>query len=214
MWMRPKRSTSLLRILGTLALLNVVFLFLHADTSTHSSLPQITAPASARQSVPAAFGQVPISFEMNQGQTDSKVRFLAHAPGYSLFLTSTEALLAFSSKSHTEAASSDRFGPALRSPSPSVPTTPAAVVGMQFIGASPQPAVTGEQPLPGLVNYLLGNDPANWRTNIPTYAQVRYHNIYPGIDLVYYGNQGQLEYDFVVSPGSDASCSALPGQTT
>jgi hypothetical protein len=63
--------------------------------------------------------------------------------------------------------------------------------------------VTGRDALPGRVNYLRGKDPAHWQTQIPTYAKVAYEGIYPGVDLVYYGNQGQLEYDFVVAPGTD-----------
>ena len=57
--------------------------------------------------------------------------------------------------------------------------------------------------LPGIVNYFIGDDPAKWRTNIPTYAKVQYQDVYPGIDLAYYGNQGQLEYDLIVAPGAD-----------
>ena len=63
--------------------------------------------------------------------------------------------------------------------------------------------MTGEEELPGKINYLIGKDPAKWRTGVATYAKVRYEQVYPGIDLVYYGNQRQLEYDFVVGPGAD-----------
>ena len=63
--------------------------------------------------------------------------------------------------------------------------------------------MTGEEELPGKVNYFIGHDPAKWHTDVTTYAKVRYEEVYPGIDLVYYGNQGQLEYDFVVRPGAD-----------
>jgi hypothetical protein len=131
--------------------------------------------------------QLPISFEANQGQAASQVRFLAHGPDYGLFLTPQEALLEL--RPSTPAASA--------SPSP------LTLVGMQFLHASPQPQVQGAEPLPGVINYLLGNNPAQWRTNIPTYGQVQYHNIYPGIDLVFYGSQGHLEYDFIVAPRTD-----------
>src|SRR5207245_1461810 len=77
------------------------------------------------------------------------------------------------------------------------------VLRMIFIGANPEPSVVGAEELPGKANYFIGSDPANWRTDVPTYAKVRYKNVYPGIDLIYYGNQRQLEYDFVVSPGAD-----------
>jgi hypothetical protein len=74
---------------------------------------------------------------------------------------------------------------------------------MKPLGANPRPRVRGEEELPGRVNYLIGQDPNGWRTDIPTYARVRHEEVYPGVDLVYYGNQRQLEYDFVVAPGAD-----------
>ena len=73
---------------------------------------------------------------------------------------------------------------------------------MRVVGAEAA-AVTGVEKLPGVSHYLSGRDPAKWRTNVPHYAKVRYEGVYPGIDLLYYGNQRQLEYDFVVSPGAD-----------
>src|SRR5262249_13406066 len=84
-----------------------------------------------------------------------------------------------------------------------------AVVRVKLVGANPTPTVAGREQQPGKVNYFLGNDPAQWRTNIHTYARVAYDEIYPGIDLVWYGSQRQLEYDFVVSPGADPSAIRL-----
>lgn len=78
-----------------------------------------------------------------------------------------------------------------------------SVVHMKLEGANPSPAINGMEKLPGIVNYFIGNDPAKWRTKIPTYAKVNYQEVYPGIDVAYYGNQGRLEYDFIVSPGAD-----------
>ena len=79
----------------------------------------------------------------------------------------------------------------------------AAVLSMRLVGANPSPPMHGLGELPGKSNYLLGRDPQKWRTNVPNYAKVRYRDIYPGVDLVFYGNQGELEYDFIVAPGSD-----------
>ena len=88
--------------------------------------------------------------------------------------------------------------------------TPDAVLRMRLVGANRTAAVTGAEELPGKSNYFIGNDPKQWRTNVPNYAQVKYHNVYPCVDLVYYGNQsGQLEYDFVVAPGADPSAIEL-----
>jgi hypothetical protein len=80
---------------------------------------------------------------------------------------------------------------------------------MKLVGADPRAKVTGLEELPGKSNYFIGNDPKKWRTNVPNYAKVKYANVYPGVDLVYYGNQGKLEYDFVVSPGADPGAITL-----
>ncbi len=147
-------------------------------------------------------GQLPLSFEANQGQADNQVRFLAHGPGYSLLLTPQQALLALDPSASSANGS---FSPDAAAP-PSLASAKApTLVGMRFLNAAPQPEVTGEHLLPGVVNYFLTSNPATWRTNIPTFAQVRYHNIYPGIDLLYDGSQGHLEYDLLVAPGSDPS---------
>ncbi|MBI4464852.1 MAG: SBBP repeat-containing protein [Acidobacteria bacterium] len=92
-----------------------------------------------------------------------------------------------------------------------------AVLRMRLVGANPAPEITGMEELPGKVNYFIGNDPEKWRTNVATYAKVLYEDVYPGIDVVYYGNQRQLEYDFVVAPGADPRAIRLaflgtPGQ--
>ena len=81
---------------------------------------------------------------------------------------------------------------------------------MHLVGANANAPVSGVDELPGKSNYFIGNDPKKWRTNVANYAKVRYQNVYPGIDLVYYGNQGgRLEYDFVVAPGADPSAIKL-----
>ena len=103
--------------------------------------------------------------------------------------------------------------PRLQIPNSLTPRSPPPapeVVRLRLLGANAYAAVAGADELPGKVNYLLGNDPQKWRTNVPTYAKVKYSNVYPGIDLVYYGNQGgQLEYDFVVAPGADPRANRL-----
>src|SRR6202042_3783401 len=74
---------------------------------------------------------------------------------------------------------------------------------LRFVGANPNPRISGGDLLPGKSNYFVGDDPKQWHTDVPNYARVKYQSIYPGIDLVYYGNQSQLEFDLVVSPGAD-----------
>ena len=152
--------------------------------------------SAAKAKVQSNYGKLPLSFEANQGQTDSKVKFLVRGRGYALFLTPTEAVLSLGNpqaqaQAQTSATSSPEAG--------------GTVLTLQLSGANPAPQVIGKDALPGRVNYLRGKDPAHWQTQIPTYAKVAYEGIYPGVDLVYYGNQGQLEYDFVVAPGADPS---------
>src|SRR5439155_17798981 len=82
-----------------------------------------------------------------------------------------------------------------------------------LVGANQAAKVTALDELPGKSNYFIGSDPKKWRTDVPTYAKVKYEGVYPGIDLVYYGNQRQLEYDFVVAPGADPKAIALKIET-
>ncbi|MEW5986823.1 MAG: hypothetical protein AB1791_09330, partial [Chloroflexota bacterium] len=144
-----------------------------------------------------SYGRLPLSFEANQGQTAAEVQFLARGSGYSLFLTSTEAVLALAQSGQAAAVPGDRAA---------VPFTinQSAVLRLQLVGADPLAQVRGDEPLPGVVHYLLGDGPAAWPGSAATYGRVTYRAIYPGIDLVYYGRQGQLEYDFVVAPGASA----------
>ncbi|MBZ5652305.1 MAG: SBBP repeat-containing protein [Acidobacteriia bacterium] len=151
----------------------------------NSSVPaSFAAPdlASNRPSVRVDLGQLPLRFEPNQGQTDPRVNFLARGAGYGLFLTPDQAILT--------------LHPPSKNP---------AVVRMQLAGANRAAAAAGASPLPGKSNYFIGNDAAKWHRNIPQFARVRYQDVYPGVDLVYYGSQGQLEYDFEVAPGADPS---------
>jgi uncharacterized repeat protein (TIGR01451 family) len=136
----------------------------------------------------AAYRNLPLIFEPNQGQSDPEVKFLAHGGGYGLFLTADEAVLTLR---HSAAGAREH----------SLPQS--SVVRMMLEGASSNSAVSGDNELPGKSNYFIGNDPAKWHTDIPQFARVRYRAVYPGIDLVYYGKQGQIEYDFEAAPGSD-----------
>ena len=74
---------------------------------------------------------------------------------------------------------------------------------MQIVGANPNATPVAQDQQPGIVNYFIGNDPTQWHTDIPTFGRVEYGDVYPGIDLAYYSRDGQLEYDFIVSPGAD-----------
>ena len=102
------------------------------------------------------------------------------------------------------------FDPQLPTPDSLLPPAEASsVVRLQLVGASTRAQVVGLDELPGKSNYFIGNDPKKWRTNVATYAKVKYRGVYPGVDLVYYGHEGQMEYDFVVAPGADPSAIRL-----
>jgi hypothetical protein len=146
-------------------------------------LAGVHRPAAARKEPPvplAGFGSLPLAFEPNVGQAGpaGAIRFLAHGRGYELFLAPTEAVLA-------------------------VGAGPDGAVHLRLVDANPQATGSGEQALPGKVNYLRGSDAKAWRRNVPTFGQVRVREVYPGVDLLYYGRAGHLEHDFVVAPGAD-----------
>lgn len=162
------------------------------------------APDARTQPVLAAYDKLPLTFEENRGQTDPQVKFLSRGPGYTLFLTPTEAILALKQPSAVSGQHS-----AKENDGKEAQQGGQAVLRMKLVGANPAPQVMGLDELPGKSNYFIGNEPRKWRTNIPHYGKVRYENVYPGVDLVFYGNQGQLEYDFIVAPGADPTAITL-----
>jgi membrane-bound inhibitor of C-type lysozyme len=157
-------------------------------------------PSGSMARIQQNYAKLPVSFEANTGQTDASVQFLARLWGYSVYLTGTEAVVVL--KQGSAVRKSDRSGLAALNGLPAADVSP-RVLHMQLLGGNPEPQGIGRDELPGKVHYFLGNDSAKWRTNVSTFARVEYENIYPGINLVYYGNPGQLEYDFVVAPGAD-----------
>src|SRR6266567_2897425 len=154
--------------------------------------------AATEGRIRAGYGKLPLSFEANQGQVDKRVKFLARGHGYTLFLTSDAAIMTLQSGATNSAADGLNPGPTNHAPS-----NRGAVLHMKMVGADLSARISGIDEQPGKTHYLTGNDPNKWRTNVVNYSRVRYQNAYPGVDLVYYGNQQQLEYDFVVAPGAD-----------
>ena len=167
----------------------------HADgKNTLAQLPDSPLPTLTALSSPAPrssaikpdarsiLGQLPLIFEPNQGQAGPEVKFLARGAGYNLFLNGAGAVLA---------AQNGRSG---HNPSS---------LRMTLAGADKSATIAGTKPLSGRSNYFFGNDSHKWQTNVPHFAGVQYAQVYPGIDLVFYGNQGRLEYDFKVAPGAN-----------
>ncbi|HYH83923.1 MAG TPA: SBBP repeat-containing protein, partial [Pyrinomonadaceae bacterium] len=246
--MRLPRTSLKRSFLLTLALpLAVVLLGATAMLTAHRASKRIAGRTQATPSaLPQAretYGRIPLSFEANQGQTESSVDFLARGAGYTLFLKPTEAVFRLRiADCGLRTSATERSGEGEKGrkklrcqTSPCLPVRPSPhlllnpqsairnpqskesaiceqqskVLRMRVVGADAGAAVEGADELTGRVNYFNGDDPAKWRTDVPTFARVRYSEVYPGIDLVYYGNQRQLEYDFRIAPGRDARAVSL-----
>jgi hypothetical protein len=179
------------------------------SASVVSPMVASQADSKAQARILDQYGKLPLSFEANYGQTDGRVKFLSRTNGYSLFLTADEAVLALNGQKASTNTNKENGnkGKIANAPSPlrsgTAVTKSGGVLRMKLRNANAAAKVTGEDELAGTSNYFIGNDPAKWRTSAPTFAKVKYEGIYSGIDLVYYGNQRQLEYDFIVAPGAD-----------
>lgn len=182
---------------------------------THTSTPVPSATPAATPSpsgIPPdatwpGFSSLGLSFVPNAGQTDPTVRFQVSGMGGTMFFTPGEIVLAVPVLSPTLALPSDE--PELNLPPGqfgdirATPVFSYSVARIRFQGANPTPEIEASDALPGGVNYFIGNDPAKWRTNLPTYAGIVYREIYPGIDLKYEGTEGLLKSTYTVAPGAD-----------
>jgi len=162
--------------------------------------PDATADASTLARSRSIFSGLPIMFEPNRGQAnldpnDPRARYVARGADYSLFFGAEGATVSF------RAQPADGSSSAFES------------FQMKLAGANPRTRLTPANPLPGKTNYLLGSDPSRWQVGIPQFARVRYENLYPGIDLAFYGNQGRLEYDFQLAPGANPEQAELEFST-
>jgi hypothetical protein len=154
-----------------------------------------------------AYDKLPLSFATNLGQTDAEVSFTAEGDGYNMFLTRHGVLLALRQSGLPSVPLKDPRslrGDFLRGRGRRI-SAASAVLGLNVPGASLGVAIVGMDELPGKNNYFIGNDSKKWRTGVPTYSRVKYQQIYPGVDLVFYGNPQRLEYDFIVAPHADPS---------
>lgn len=153
-------------------------------TTAWARSPAPDAGSSAAAAARVAVTGLPLAFETNVGQTDDGAQFLAHGSSYAIALTGDAAVLSLAQ------------GPEAETPD---------VLRLEVVGARGAVRPSAEAPLPGRVNYIIGSDPTRWHTGVATYGRVRYAGVYPGVDLVYYGTEGRLEYDLVVAPGASAT---------
>ena len=205
---------TMVRTIAVLSLLTLPAGFLYAGSNASKAQSAASAKAkpdvdhgSARHmsrdnasSAPLLkqLGRGPLRFEANAGQLAAEVRFVSRGMSHTLFLTPNEAVLALPGRP-IGAQGPESFSRL----APQIQHSEGAVARLRLVGANASPEIIGTDLLPGKSNYLVGKDPAKWRTGVDQYARVRYKDVYPGIDWVYYGNEGQLEYDLVVAPGAD-----------
>ncbi len=160
-----------------------------ADAPSALPVAPSVSPAKRAQ-VQAATAKLPLRFEQNVGQVKGPnaqdVRFISRGSAFSLFLTPKEAVLAMQRSAKTAKGAKS-----------------SAVVSMRLSGANQSPAISGQEEFPGKSNYLIGRDPSQWHTGVTNFGRVAEQGVYPGIDLVYHGHQGQLEYDFDLAPHAD-----------
>src|SRR5262249_30428507 len=146
--------------------------------------------ANARANLAEAYGKLPLVFERNEGQTDSRVKFLAHGAGYSVLLTANSATVQLAPQHGNSAAGEG------------VKQT-ASVLQLKLANAHASAKIEELDRQPARTNYRIGNDSTKWHRGIPQFGRVKYRGVYPGVDLIYYGNQGRLESDYVVAAGAD-----------
>lgn len=169
---------------------------------------QGTNATAARALLLSSYGKLPLTFERNLGQTDTRVQFLAHGKGYALFLTGKEAVLRLDTTVVKETPSTTAPGLGSAKTSQAVLRS-SSVVRLALAGSNQHSLLEGLDLQPGRSNYFIGNDPAKWLRGVPHYARIKYSSVYSGIDLIYYGNQGHLESDFAIAPGADPTQIAL-----
>ena len=175
----------------------------------------VASDSTVQPHLAEAYGKMPLSFERNQGQADTRVRFISRGRGYTLFLAPDQAVLAFRKPATTGReplsipGSIAQHAGLKTAPSPLLlpalnpfgadpigekiqvlggPTTRSSTLRIKVLGSNPATRISGVGEVPGESNYFIGNDPKRWRTHVPNYASVKYQDVYPGIDFVYYGH--------------------------
>ena len=175
---KPLLTSRIIRLFAVATVLIVMVMLACGRSVAPTTNPIVVAPAISH-----AYGDLPLSFEANRGQADPRVNFLARGRGYHIFLAEAEVVLALQK--------------------PNVDSESAAdVVRMRFPGSNPAPVISGLDRLATRSHRFSGSDPRKWVTGIPNYARVKYADIYPNVDLVFYGHQSELRYDFMVAPGA------------
>ncbi len=176
-----------------------------AYQSAAAAVPSLSA--AQRVKIGARFDALPVAFEANAGQTDPQVKYLARGNGYSLFLTGNEAVFAVRSSASDTVQSQAASLPAklsLRTRRVNVQSSEkTAAIRMHAVGGNSHAVISAGSEMPGTINYYLGNDPSKWVEGAKQYSAVTYRDVYPGVNLAFHGEQRQLEFDYIVSPGAN-----------
>ena len=181
-----------------------------AEQSAEVNPSEVSASKVRASRLRASLTTLPLAFEANQGQTDPQVKYMARGNGYTVFLTATDTVFAFNSSSQAGALRGTRHPRLARTPQPASTSATKTFLGnnrtaaihMHLVGGNSQSQIIAGNKLPGRSNYFLGNDPSQWHTNVEQYERISYREVYPGINMAFYGVQKQLEFDFIVAPGS------------
>lgn len=184
----------------TLPLLVLACCFPCHSQAFAGAVPAIGSRVSSN--VSEIYGALPLSFERNQGQAEGTVRYLAHGPGYSIFLKGSGATLVLSKRPPVP--TTLRLPPLSQTANGQASDAKTDILQMRLIGGSTTTQVAGDVRLPGTVNYFTGNNPVKWIAGVLTFARVTYKSVYPGINLAYYGTGRQFEFDFQLAPGADS----------
>ncbi len=153
-----------------------------------AAVPVADSSAAAENDARRAFAEMPLSFEANRGQVDARSRYVASGDGFTLFLTRDRAVFDLEAPRRTEKGHR---------------SARRVAVALDPVGANPAPRVAASHRRTGTSSYFIGDDPSRWQRRVPTFDRVRYHGLYPGIDMVFHGTRSGAEYDFVVAPGAD-----------
>ncbi len=210
-----------------LSFLLIIFFMGEATANVKSG-----AEEAAKARIQETYGKLPLYFIKNDGQVDEKVKFYEKGSGHATYFTKEgvyitlvrgEKLEDRSKKSDDRSEKLEDTFPVIvkdEAPKQSLPKIPSPLAGegegggdkgdmtsqlikLTFLNANPNPEIIAADQQEGKVNYFIGKDPEKWRTNVPTYKAVLYKEVYPGIDIKFYGNNRQMEYDIIVKPGAD-----------
>jgi hypothetical protein len=193
-------------VLSSVLLITIMLIINSNNAGTQTeSLTSTNDERVKQDSILRSYRSLPLSFEMSKERADGKVDFISRGLGYGLFLTPNEAIIALNKSQETKALDNSffAFGAANHDGGhTNLGQVDQAAIQMRLIGANATPTVSGVDELPGTVNYFFGSDQTEWKTNVSSFQKVLYEDVYSGINLIYYGNQTQLEYDFVIAPGA------------